>query len=223
MNFETLLTRITCAENSFDSLTSCQGPRTDLWLRQHLLRTYISRIDPIVKILHYPSIHAYLSDGEPYLGYDLWHPAPAALASAICYAASCSLDEDKCLYMFNMTKEALISKYRKETEMALERFDFILTNDLTVLQAFVISLVNWNPRNSHIISRLTGVTDSKQITRQESPPLDYVQHCSPHCPGTFTSYSKYLFSDKTIRKGDAQAFMACHRLARYPNLFGVCI
>ncbi|KAB8220221.1 hypothetical protein BDV33DRAFT_191401 [Aspergillus novoparasiticus] len=39
-----------------------------------------------------------------------------------------------------MDKLSLISKYQKESTAALERADYLLTDDLTVLQAFVISL-----------------------------------------------------------------------------------
>lgn len=41
-----------------------------------------------------------------------------------------------------MDKVSLISKYQKESTAALERADYLLTDDLTVLQAFVISLVS---------------------------------------------------------------------------------
>lgn len=114
----------------------------DLQIRQQLFHIYLIRVDPVVKILHRPSLRKYLLEGRSYLSYDIWHPAPAALASAIYYAASCTLDEEQCLSLFNMNKATLINKYKNETEAALARVDFILTNDLTVLQAFVISLVS---------------------------------------------------------------------------------
>ncbi|KAE8137834.1 hypothetical protein BDV38DRAFT_282762 [Aspergillus pseudotamarii] len=94
-----------------------------------------------VNILHRPSIQAHLLEGECYLNYEPWHPAPAALASAIYYAASCTVNQDICLSCFGMDKASLISKYQKESNAALERADYLLTDDLTVLQAFVISLI----------------------------------------------------------------------------------
>lgn len=110
--------------------------------RQQLLYIYLTQVDPLVKILHRPSIQAHLLEGECYLKYEPWHPAPAALASAIYYAASCTVNQDTCLPCFGMDKVSLISKYQKESTAALERADYLLTDDLTVLQAFVISLVS---------------------------------------------------------------------------------
>ncbi|RAQ66400.1 hypothetical protein COH20_002570 [Aspergillus flavus] len=109
--------------------------------RQQLLYIYLTQVDPLVKILHRPSIQAHLLEGECYLKYEPWHPAPAALASAIYYAASCTVNQDTCLSCFGMDKVSLISKYQKESTAALERADYLLTDDLTVLQAFVISLI----------------------------------------------------------------------------------
>ncbi|GKZ27197.1 hypothetical protein AbraIFM66951_005120 [Aspergillus brasiliensis] len=116
------------------------GRLDDFRQRQKLLHTYFTQIDPIVKIVHRPSLLAYVPGGKCYLQYDLWHPAPAALASAIYYAASCTLSQEACR-TFGMDKASLISKYRKDLDCALERADYLVTNDLTVLQAFVISLI----------------------------------------------------------------------------------
>ncbi|GKZ37992.1 hypothetical protein AbraIFM66950_009884 [Aspergillus brasiliensis] len=116
------------------------GRLDDFRQRQKLLHTYFTQIDPIVKIVHRPSLLAYVPGGKCYLQYDLWHPAPAALASAIYYAASCTLSQESCR-TFGMDKAALISKYRKDLDCALGRADYMVTNDLTVLQAFVISLI----------------------------------------------------------------------------------
>ncbi|KAE8382501.1 hypothetical protein BDV26DRAFT_5613 [Aspergillus bertholletiae] len=109
--------------------------------RQQLLHIYFIQVDPIVKILHRPSLQAHLLGGESYLDYDPWHPAPAALASAVYYAASCAVNQATCFSCFGMEKVSLIAKYQKESKAALERADYLLTDDLTVLQAFVISLI----------------------------------------------------------------------------------
>ncbi|PYI12667.1 hypothetical protein BO78DRAFT_457084, partial [Aspergillus sclerotiicarbonarius CBS 121057] len=108
--------------------------------RQQLLHIYLTQVDPIVKILHRPSLLSHLLDGKCYLNYDPWHPAPTALASAIYYAASCTLSVETCLSL-GFDKVSLIAKYQKDTNCALERADYLLTDDLTVLQAFVISLI----------------------------------------------------------------------------------
>ena len=109
--------------------------------QQHLCRIYLQYVDPIFKILHRPSVSAFLLEGKPYLDYDPGHPAPMALASAVCYAATSSLNEEDCLSSFEMSKEQMCALYQKQTEAKLHDADFITTNDLTVLQAYVLSLV----------------------------------------------------------------------------------
>ncbi|CRG87551.1 Acetamidase regulatory protein [Talaromyces islandicus] len=115
----------------------CNGFRD----REQLLNVYLARVDPIVKIIHRPSLQAYMRGVGSYLDYGPSNPAPVALASAICYAASCTLNQEACVSIFAMDKESLIAKHQKDTQYALERADYMLTNDITVLQAFVISLI----------------------------------------------------------------------------------
>ena len=109
--------------------------------QRNLCRIYLQYVDPIFKILHRPSISAFFLEGKPYLEYEPGHPAPMALASAVCYAATSSLNEEDCLSSFEMSKEQMCAFYQKQTEAKLHDADFITTNDLTVLQAYVLSLV----------------------------------------------------------------------------------
>lgn len=116
--------------------------------RQQLLHIFFTQVDPILRILHRPSLQAHLLGGKCYLNYAPWHPAPAALTSAVFYAASCALSPEICLACFGMDKASLISKHQSNTNYALQRADYLLTNDLTVLQAFVISLVSRDHEDS---------------------------------------------------------------------------
>ena len=126
-------------ENLF--LESACFNASELRERRQLAEIYLTQVDPILKILHRPSVEAHLLSGDSYLHYRLCHPAPTALASAIYYAASCALSPEKCVSDFGIEKRLLISKYQKNTKSALEDADYMITDDLTVLQAFVISLV----------------------------------------------------------------------------------
>ncbi|RJE24243.1 hypothetical protein PHISCL_03403 [Aspergillus sclerotialis] len=106
-------------------------------LEEYLCQTFLHQVDPIFKILHRPSLCPFLLEGKPYLHYDLGHPASKALKSAVCYAAACSTSEGQWPSNLGISRKPVIAKYRRETEMALARADFINTDDLTVLQAFV--------------------------------------------------------------------------------------
>ncbi|PYI00057.1 hypothetical protein BO71DRAFT_367596 [Aspergillus ellipticus CBS 707.79] len=135
-----LSTGVISIEHIFSS-SSFQRPFHELQICQRLFQIYLAQVDPVIKILHRPSLHGYLSEGKRYLSYENSHPAPAALASAIYYAAICSLTQDQSLLIFGMGKNHLVSRYQREADAALERANFILTDDITVLQAFVISII----------------------------------------------------------------------------------
>ncbi|KAF4178298.1 hypothetical protein CNMCM8694_009230 [Aspergillus lentulus] len=109
--------------------------------RRILVDIFLRQVDPVLKILHRPSLCAYLLEGKPYLDYAPGHPVPAALASAVFYMASSTLAEDQCLALLAERKETVLARYSDETKAALAKVDFLVTNHLAVLQAFVLSLV----------------------------------------------------------------------------------
>lgn len=111
-------------------------------LQEFLCHIYLAQVDPVFKILHRPSLRALLLEEKPYLHYDLNHPAPAALKCAVFYAAACSISEVNWPTMMGSSRPAVLARYQSETEAALRRAEYITTNDLTVLQAFVLSLVS---------------------------------------------------------------------------------
>ncbi|KGO69247.1 Transcription factor, fungi [Penicillium italicum] len=95
-------------------------------IRHRLCDIFFRNVDPLFKILHRPSLQAFIKDGRPYLDYEQDHQAPATLASAIYLCAVCTLEE---------------VELHKETELALAKADFVTTNDLTILQAYIIFLL----------------------------------------------------------------------------------
>ena len=111
-------------------------------IRHRLCDIFFRNVDPLFKILHRPSLQAFIKDGKPYLDYEQDHQAPATLASAIYLCAVCTLDEMECQSMFNTSKKVIVAEFQQETESALAKADFVTTNDLTVLQAYIISLVS---------------------------------------------------------------------------------
>ena len=111
---------------------------------QQLCDIYLQNVDPVFKILHRPSIQLFLRDGGPYLDYEPSHEAPATLASAIYFAAVCTLDDAQCSVLFGTEKKILVQLFQKECEAALAKADLATSDDLAVLQAYVISLVSPN-------------------------------------------------------------------------------
>lgn len=113
-----------------------------LEVQKALLDVFLRQVDPIFKILHRPSLCAFLLEGKQYLNYDRGHPAPVALAAAVFYAASVTLSDEQSIGLCGERKETVVAKYKNEAKSALMKVDFLATNELTVLQAFVLSLVS---------------------------------------------------------------------------------
>lgn len=110
--------------------------------RRSLCEIYLRNVDPVFKILHRPSLSAFLIDEEPYLDYEPDHQAPVTLAYAVYYVAVCTIDDPQCQVMFGVGKKTVLADLQRETEAALIKSDFVTTNDLTILQAYVLSLVS---------------------------------------------------------------------------------
>ncbi|CAG8932187.1 unnamed protein product [Penicillium salamii] len=128
-------------ESSSISLQSRKGFNLQPHIRHKLCDTFFHNVDPLFKILHRPSMQAFLKEDKPYLNYDMDHQAPATLASAVYLAAVCTLSNKEIQTLFNTDKKTIVAEFQKESEIALAKVDFVTTNDVTVLQAYIISLL----------------------------------------------------------------------------------
>ncbi|CAG8909658.1 unnamed protein product [Penicillium egyptiacum] len=139
--FGTSLVRSESPESSSNSPQVNRPLSLQPQVRHRLCDIFFRNVDPLFKILHRPSLQAFIKEGKPYLDYEQDHQAPATLASAIYLCAMCTLEEVECQSMFGMSKRIIVAEFQKETEYALAKADFVTTNDLTVLQAYIISLL----------------------------------------------------------------------------------
>ncbi|CAI7587872.1 unnamed protein product [Penicillium manginii] len=112
------------------SMTNTSSPGTFLSSKvsQQLCRVYQQNVDAIV-------------DGGQYLGYERDHRAPKALTSSIYFAAVCSLDELQCQSLLGTDKKSSMAFLQGQAESELRKADFLVSDDMTVLQAHVILLV----------------------------------------------------------------------------------
>lgn len=99
-------------------------------MKERLLVTYEQRIDPIFKVLHWPSTCTKLRS----LGLD---NEVRALAAAVYFTATCSLFDHE---IENRTE--LIEQLRHLAEESLAAANVLTTRSLCVLQAFLIYLVS---------------------------------------------------------------------------------
>lgn len=108
---------------------------------RQLCEVYLQQVDPVIKILHRPSLNRWMVQGEPYLAYADGHPSVEALGSAVCYSAISSMTENQCSVMFHASKADLLAESRVACETAIGRAGLLTSRDITVLQAFILYLV----------------------------------------------------------------------------------
>ncbi|KAJ5138880.1 uncharacterized protein N7515_003728 [Penicillium bovifimosum] len=107
-----------------------------------LCRVYLQNVDPIIKILHRPSLSKWMLDGaSTYLGTSEDNNSVRALASAVCYVAANTMTEAQCQATFQQNKSSITTVYRRMCESAFEKAGLLTTRDMTVLQAFILYLI----------------------------------------------------------------------------------
>lgn len=129
------------SESTANSPQSFRGISITPQARRSLCEIYLRNVDPVFKLLHRPSLRAFLRDEQPYLDYEPYHHAPMTLAYAVYYAAVVTIDDAQCQSLFGLDKKTASASLQAEADAALQRSDFVTTNELTVLQAYVLSLL----------------------------------------------------------------------------------
>lgn len=108
-----------------------------------LWQVYLTNVDPLLKITHAPSLQKRIFDAAADLG-----SVPRnleALMFNIYLAGVISLNEDEVASMLNRSKTEAIADLQSAAEQALVNVAFMRSNDLMVLQAFLLYLVS-SPR-----------------------------------------------------------------------------
>lgn len=114
------------------------------------------RVDPLVKVLHLPSISPTILASSSHLGN--LSKGFEALLFSIYYCATTSLSNKECLSMLGEDRNSLLNRYRFGTEQALARATFLVAEEVVIVQAFVLFLMCLR-RNSpaRILWSLTGL------------------------------------------------------------------
>ncbi|KAF2211648.1 hypothetical protein CERZMDRAFT_112381 [Cercospora zeae-maydis SCOH1-5] len=132
------------------SLHPLPGQIKDYW------DIFKDRVDPLCKICHVPTLEGTILSSAAHLsnlsrGFE-------CLLFAIYYGTTTSLVAEDCLTMLGEEKSVLLARYRFALQHALARANFLTTEEIVVLQAFVIFLMCLR-RNSdaRVIWTLTGL------------------------------------------------------------------
>ncbi|KAI3399972.1 hypothetical protein diail_5128 [Diaporthe ilicicola] len=105
---------------------------------KELFDIYFSNVDPLMKILHKPTVGKTL---ELFLLSPTDHPlslATEALFFAMYFAAVTSVQPDSCMQQLGEDRRLLSMQYKQAVERALARADYLNNTSLESLQAFMI-------------------------------------------------------------------------------------
>ena len=113
-------------------------------------------VDPLVKIIHAPTMEPTVLKAKD--GLDKIHRGLETLMFAIYYGAVTSMWEEECKTLFGEEKSVLLARYRFGMEQALARADFLQSDEMIVLQAFVLFLICLRRNDdARVIWTLTGL------------------------------------------------------------------
>ena len=107
-----------------------------------LCDVFIYRFNAVAPVLHGPSLMRYLSGQDQYLEHSADDIGVKALSFAVFYAAITTLHPEECLAQFNVEKQSALRRNRFACEVLLAQADLHRTNEIVVLQAFIIYLVS---------------------------------------------------------------------------------
>lgn len=102
---------------------------------------YVDNVDPIIRILHKPSMLSILAEAQKQPLSSLDAPLRARLL-AICFAAIQSLEPHRCLALFGESVQRMTAKSHRAVLTVLSQAGLMETHDICVLQAFTLFLVS---------------------------------------------------------------------------------
>ncbi|KAE8355156.1 fungal-specific transcription factor domain-containing protein [Aspergillus coremiiformis] len=119
-------------------------------------QTFLENINPLIKILHGPTIQQQLLDASGSL--DTVSKEFEALMFSIYCIALVSMRADDVQNTYGETKAILLSRYHRGARLAFTRAGILRTSKIVVLQAFVLYLLSMRASSDpHAIWSLCGV------------------------------------------------------------------
>lgn len=114
-------------------------PSRDVMSR--LWAIYVRHVDPLIKVLHRPTITKYLQFVAEDPVTNALQPHTNALLFAVYFSASTCLSPEMCLRELGESQDVLVPRYRLNVERALADADYLNNNELECLQAFTLYAV----------------------------------------------------------------------------------
>jgi hypothetical protein len=105
-----------------------------------LWQIYINNVNPLLRITHIPTVQGQIIEASARL--EKTPKGVEALMFAIYLMAITSLEEDDVQKMFDEPKPIMLSRYHTALQQSLVNAGFMRTNDIVVLQAYMLYLVS---------------------------------------------------------------------------------
>lgn len=130
-------------------------PRPPRQVRLRLWDIFKANVEPMTKILHLPTLEPQIVNA---LQQDDWPPDQLDLICfCVYFGAVTSLTNQECESIFSEDRSCLCSRFRVGVERLLSSYQLTSTDDLQVLQAFVLYLVLLRNHSADFSWRLTGL------------------------------------------------------------------
>ncbi|KAL6836966.1 fungal-specific transcription factor domain-containing protein [Trichoderma camerunense] len=104
-----------------------------------LWSVYLENVDPLLKILHVPTMEAILREARR--NPEKLTPGNETLVFAVYFAAVVTLEEADVQTNFGTGKEELLAQFRFAVEQSLAKANFLNTSDFAVVQALTLFLL----------------------------------------------------------------------------------
>lgn len=165
-------------------------------------RIFRENVDPLVKVIHASSIEPTILEAKDRL--DKIHRGLECLMFAMYYAAVTSMWEEECKAFFGEEKKTLLARYRFGVEQALARADFLQTDEMIVLQAFVLFLICLRRNDdARVIWTLTGLVVRMAQTlglHRDGTHVSTLKFCFRGIILTVTQVRSAPFPNRNVRK-----------------------
>jgi hypothetical protein len=123
-----------------------QGHYLDAWIPsstqlEACWLTYLADIDPLVRILHKPSVRKII-DRAQQISLRTIDTASLTIVLAVCFSAVASLDSVQCAFRFGEDGKSLMERCKISVQNAFAQARLVESHNIQVLQAFVLFIVS---------------------------------------------------------------------------------
>jgi hypothetical protein len=112
---------------------------------QFLTDIFIANVDPLVKILHIPSLRKLMRSVYSDSSERTRSRGEDVVIFAVYFSAVTSMTDEECLVKFRDSRQNILAKRRFDLEKALDEADFTKNAEMATLQALVLFLVRIFP------------------------------------------------------------------------------